>query len=509
MEDLFYYSEGKKIPLIPSLNRRAVKTAPHTSLGAVERVNSIMAMGPASSAGAMDLVNGIILFLTPAVSKASAFLQPILPSSVKEITVFEASDGSLKIVTEDFIVQFRPEISPQQIADFNQAFGVIIKREMPNLFNTYILNAANKTEEEVIRLANLYKESGLANYSHPDFIRTFKQFSPPNVHIFDEQWALENTGQNGGIAGQDININEAWSLTQGSPNIIIAILDTGIDYFHPDLNTNINGIKKLVTGYDALNNTTDQQPGITNTHGTACAGIAAAGAHNGQGIAGVAPFCRLMGVRISKSNEFGILSAKDSQIADGITRAVANGADILSCSWGGGDDCDAITNAIKDAKSLGRKGKGCVIVFAAGNDNKKVNYPASLNMVLAITACNQWGERKSYNSKDQEDWWAGNYGPEVDVCAPGVNIWTTTNVGQGELPYRNYDRNFGGTSAATPMVAGIAALILSINPNLTANEVERMIKSSATNLETLGYDVYTGFGRVNAGAAVQLAVATL
>lgn len=506
MPDQFYYSNGKKISLVPSTRMRAIQLRPQATSKTLEKAAKIMAMGPAFSAGALNLGNGITLFETPAISRSATLNRPLLPQGVQELTVFEASDGSPKIVTEDFVVQFRPEIQEPQINSFNQAHGVSMKMELPFERNTFILHALKKSELEVIALANLYMESGLVNYAHPDFVRVMKQFSAPNDTLFKFQWSLYNTGQNNGTPGQDINISGAWAVTQGSPNILIAVLDTGVDYNHPDLNVKMDGYNKLVQGYDALSNSGNQQPLTNNSHGTACAGIATAGLNNKEGVVGVAPACRLFGVRLAVSNELGKWSATESQIATGIKAAVAKNADVLSCSWGGGDPSDAITQALLIAKTAGRQGKGCVVVFAAGNENKNVNYPANLNIVLTVTACNEWGERKSPTSRDNERWWGSNFGPEVDVCAPGVHICTTTNAGQGEVPHKNYMFAFRGTSAAAPIVAGVSALILSVNPQLKAEEVERILKYTATNIETPGYDVYTGFGRVNAGAAVQLAL---
>ena len=165
-----------------------------------------------------------------------------------------------------------------------------------------------------------------------------------------------------------------------------------------------------------------------------------------------------------------------------------------------------ITEAIREAKKLGRNGKGCVVCFAAGNDNRQVSYPGNLPEVITVAACNEYGERKGLNSKDGENWWGSNYGPEVDVSAPGVHILTTDITGnRGYSPSADYVETFNGTSAATPHVAGVAALILSVNPALTATEVENILRKATDDLGTPGFNIYTGFGRINALKAVNMA----
>ncbi len=159
----------------------------------------------------------------------------------------------------------------------------------------------------------------------------------------------------------------------------------------------------------------------------------------------------------------------------------------------------AITQAIRRAKTAGRGGKGCVVCFAAGNNDGAVSFPGTLSEVITVAACNEFGERKSKTSRDGETWWGSNFGPEVDVSAPGVHIVTTDIMGSGGYNTSgNYVTNFNGTSAATPHVAGVAALILSRNPNLTAGEVEAILRNSTDDIGGVGYDIYTGFGRINA-----------
>ncbi|MFN9694787.1 MAG: S8 family serine peptidase [Synechococcaceae cyanobacterium] len=367
--------------------------------------------------------------------------------------------------------------------------------------NSFVLSVEQGAGADAFIMANRYHESGLTIYSQPNFVRLLKPAFIPNDPLFSQQWALRNTGQGGGVVGQDLKAVSAWHFTRGSSSITIAIIDEGVDYSHLDFNTP----GKLVTGYDAIRRINDPNPSNNDAHGTACAGIAAATTGNGTGVSGVAPNCRLMGIRIAYSSGPNWVTT-DAQIADGINTAVARGADVLSNSWGGGSPSAAITNAIRNARTAGRGGRGCVVCFAAGNNNGAVSYPGNLPEVITVAACNEWGERKSPTSRDGENWWGSNFGPEVDVSAPGVHITTTDISGsRGYNTAGDYVTTFNGTSAATPHVAGVAALVLSVNPNLRGAEVEGILRSATDDLAQQGFDNFTGFGRINALKAVQAA----
>ena len=493
-----YWYEGKKIPLQPSTTHRAVRFSGTPASDSRRSVAvTLGALSPQSTG--LDLGNGIILYeVNPQAARAAA---SSLPVGTSQLSVFEAPDSTSMILTEEFNVQFKPEVSRGQIDQFNNQNKVRIVSESQWERNAFVLAVQEDADTDALTMANRYHDSGLTNYAQPNFVRLMKPAFVPNDPLFPQQWALRNTGQGGGIAGQDIRAVNAWDISRGTASITIAIIDEGVDYAHPDLN--IPG--KLVTGYDAIRQINDPNPSNDDAHGTACAGIAAAASGNGKGVSGVAQNCRIMGIRIAYSAG-GVWVTSDAQIADGINTAVARGADVLSNSWGGGLPSAAITNAIRNAKTAGRGGRGCVVCFAAGNNNGAVFYPAILPEVITVAACNEWGERKSPTSRDGETWWGSNFGPEVDISAPGVHI-TTTDI-KGARGYNNsgdYVTNFNGTSAATPHVAGVAALILSVNPTLRAAEVEAILRASTDDLGQQGYDIYTGFGRINALKAVQAA----
>jgi len=316
------------------------------------------------------------------------------------------------------------------------------------------------------------------------------------------QWALKNVGQSRGLIDADIHADVAWKISHGDPNIIIAIIDEGVDWTHPDL---AGKLVPVSDWYDATDGDNDPTPNSWDAHGTACAGIAAAVTDNAQGIAGVAWEAKIMPVRIGYSPVKGAgWITSDEWIANGITFAAEHRARVLSNSWGGGAPSYAITDAIMNAVN-----KGCVVVCASGNENSSVSFPAMLsgfiNGVIAVGASTQCDERKSYLTCDGEYWWASNYGPELNVCAPGVRINTCDNVGSGGYGAGDYVANFNGTSAATPHVAGLAALVLGVNPGLSPSEVRDLIQYNADDLGPSGPDYETGYGRINAYQTIMAA----
>jgi len=312
------------------------------------------------------------------------------------------------------------------------------------------------------------------------------------------QWSLSNNGQLWGTPGADIDAPRAWNEADGT-GVTVAIIDEGVDLTHPDLAGN------LVTGYDATDKSLAGDAEGDDAHGTACGGIAAAITNNSLGVAGIAHGASIMPVRIAYDNGSGGWATQDSWIADGITWAVNNGADVLSNSWGGGSPSTAINDAFNHARTNGRDGKGCVVLVASGNSDGAVSYPATLEDVQAVGALSPCDERKAPTSCDGEYWWGSNFGSELDITAPGVHMYTTDI--QGSRGYNtdadgDYFYNFNGTSSACPTAAGVAALIVGANPDLTAQQVESSLQQSADDLGTPGWDELTGFGRVNAARAV-------
>lgn len=297
---------------------------------------------------------------------------------------------------------------------------------------------------------------------------------------------------------------EAWAIQRGRPEIKIAILDEGVDIDHADLKAAIVG------SYDGIDDDSLQTPNGWDGHGTACAGLAAAVPLNNIGISGSGGGCSLLAVRIAYSESPGGPWVTSNEI---IARSIAwswrNGADILSNSWGGGLPSSAIIEEFDRARQQGRDGLGCVIVIAAGNDHGPVSFPGTLPDVLTVAASNEYDEPKTPTSADGETWWGTNYGPEIDVGAPGVHNLTTDISGADGYDGTDFAGAFNGTSSATPIVAGICGLVLSADPNLREYEVRDLIRNSAAKVGSVPYvagrNDYFGHGRVDALAAIQAA----
>jgi len=373
----------------------------------------------------------------------------------------------------------------------------------------YTLSCTKRSTGNALATANLFFETGLFSASAPDLM-VDDMLHCVNDTYFNNQWNLNNTGQNGGDPGIDIDICDAWEITSGSDNVIVAVLDQGIELNHPDL------LNMSPLSFDTESGTSPSV--VLGSHGTACAGIIGASANNNLGIAGVAPNCQLMSI----SNSLAGTPNSRQRRGDGINWAWQNGADVISNSWGSGVQYPIIDDAIDNALTLGRGGLGCVVVFSAGNNNSAVNYPANSNPdIIAIGANDRCGFRSGRidiipNSCDP---WCPTcqpgscYGTDLDVVAPGTNIPTTDRQGSNGYDVTDYTQTFGGTSAAAPHIAGIAALMLSVNPSLTQDEIRDIIESTCTKIGNYDYSTVTGrtngtwddemgYGLVNACSAV-------
>ncbi len=377
----------------------------------------------------------------------------------------------------------------------------------------YTLSCNKQSGINAMEAANRLFETNMFAAAEPDLM-TDDLVQCVNDASFPNQWALLNTGQNGGTPGIDINACQAWTVTKGSASVVVSVLDHGFEMNHPDLQANVFG-----TGFDTESGTTPAQ--VLGEHGTACAGIVSAIDDNSIGVSGVAPNCRIMSVSNSLA---GNVNSRVKR-ADGINWSYQNGAAVISNSWTSSTQHQVIDDAIADALTLGRGGLGTCVVFATGNDNlSTVGYPANaMTGILAIGAMSQCGERKNPSSCDGENW-GSNYGTQLDVVAPGVRIPTTDR--QGTAGYNaaagvagNYTQTFNGTSSATPCVAGLCALILSANPCLTRLQVNNIIERTAQKVGGYAYvttagrnngtwNNQMGYGLIDAEAAVKMAGTT-
>jgi serine protease len=333
-----------------------------------------------------------------------------------------------------------------------------------------VSNHLGGTYDYRVKAANNFGDSLWSNNQSVDI------FIIPNDTYYDhDQWNL-----------RQINLPLAWPMSTGSPTLTIAIVDTGIDLGHPDL------AAKIVPGYDFVNN--DNNPSDDEGHGTHVAGIAGAIGDNLIGVAGVAWNPRLMPVKVLDNEGSGLYS----WIAAGITWAADHGARIINLSLTGGSASSTLQNAVNYAY-----GKGCLVVAAAGNDyehGNPVKYPAAFPHVVAVAATTNTDGHASYSE-------TGSY---VDLAAPGGDATSSSDPDPYHWIMSTYWRSQAsyaqivGTSQATPHVAGLAALIWSVKPNLSNDQVEYIMESAAVDLGSAGRDDTFGYGRINAMAALGL-----
>ncbi len=435
-----------------------------------------------------------------------------------------SSNNKVCTYGNEFVIKLKPDINFNTFQNLLTNQQCTIARQYKFDSKTFIVTAGKKLNYNGLEAANIFFESGLFEYAEPDMILHNGLNYTPSDPLYNLQWSLKNTGsvaQYSGIAGADMNLENAWNITMGNPNIKIAVIDEGVDLTHPDLAAN------LLQGFNCLTQTSNIGDGVNlgtaRAHGTACAGIIGAITDTTQnavniGVTGVAPFCKMIPICIAASN--GTFTST-SNIAGGFDYAWQNGADVLSNSWGGSSPSSIMDDAIYRAVSQGRGGKGSVVLFASGNGNSSVNYPASNPYVIAVGASSMCDQRKSPTSCDGETFWGSCYGTTLDIVAPGVKIATTdiqstagynTTSGTGG----DFFNTFNGTSSACPNAAGVAALILSLNSTYSYSQIKQILELSAVKMSGYTYAMSTnqpngtwnnetGHGRVNAYNALLLA----
>ena len=399
------------------------------------------------------------------------------------------------------IVKFNDTINIAQANQIKNTLGVV-KTETIKLTGAEIWTLSGKTSVETAIAT--YRNSSTFKYIEPDYIVT-KAVTIPNDPGFGQLWGLNNTGQNGGTPDADIDAPEAWDIQTGNPNLVIGVIDTGVDYNHPDLVGNIwtnpgeiagdgidndnNGYIDDIRGWDFAYN--DNNPSDVDGHGTHVSGTIAGKGNNGVGVTGVAWNAKIMPLKFL--NDSGSGSTSNAILA--INYATAKGVKLTNNSWGGGGYSQALYDAINAAGQ-----QGALFIAAAGNDSNNTDitpaYPASYNLANIISVA-------STTRTDSLSYFS-NYGlTSVDLGAPGSDIYST-------LPNNSYG-TYSGTSMASPHVAGAAALVWSQNPTWTAQQVKNTLMNTGDPIAALAGKTVSGkrLNVFNALAAANLPSVTV
>lgn len=364
------------------------------------------------------------------------------------------------IVPGEILVKFQPHVSLLGARGSLQSEGL---RPVEAQSRSGVLRVEVEPGREAETIARLLAR-GDVEFATPNHLIT--AMGDPNDPFFSFQWSLKQFGD------VDIDATDAWDTYAGGSNITIAIIDSGVDLDHPDLQASI------VPGYDFVND--DSVPDDDNGHGTHVAGIAAAVGNNGVGIAGISWRAGIMPLKILNAGG----SGNTFDLSDAVHYAVDNGARVINLSVGAQGTKWPCNWPEVDAAFNYAVSHGVLLVVAAGNGGQSnVNCPGAYDQVMAVGSTDSGDERSSFS----------NYGPRLDIAAPGSFIYSTVPGGYG---YNS------GTSMATPHVAGLAALLWSLAPSLTDSQIRDLIQNTAEDLGSAGWDQFFGYGRIDAGRAM-------
>ena len=411
------------------------------------------------------------------------------------LSIFDYSSNTDGVSASSFssqkqiIVKFKKGITLDQVNQYKSLIGAISSR---NISLTGAQSWKLPGSISVDNIIQKYRSNSIFEYIEPDYIITKEDITPqstfPNDPNFNQLWGLNNTGQSGGVVDADIDAPEAWDIQTGNPNLVIGVIDTGVDYNHPDLVNNIwtnpgeipgdgidndgNGYIDDVHGWDFAYN--DNDPMDVQGHGTHVAGTIAGKGNNGIGVTGVAWNAKIMPIKFLNDSGSGYLS--DAIAA--INYATAQGVKITNNSWGGGGYSQALYDAINAAGQA-----GALFIAAAGNSSVNTDsnpmYPAAYNLNNIISVA-------STTRTDSLSWFS-NYGStSVDLGAPGSEIYSTIPVAQGSYGTKS------GTSMATPHVTGAAALLWSQNPTWTAQQIKDTLMNTGDPIPALNGNTVSG-----------------
>jgi len=354
-------------------------------------------------------------------------------------------------VEHEIVVRFHPRPSQKEIEKMAASLDGWVKRDFEKFL---ILKSRSKTTKEMMKALAEHPHSV---YAEPNYL-LLPNSKPNDPYYTEYQWNLSLIG-----------MEQSWNVSKGSKDVVVAVVDTGVDMDHPEFQG------KLVKGYNVLKD--NDKPEDDNGHGTHVSGIIAAKTNNKDGIAGMSWNSKIMPVKAIGSDGSG--SAVD--IAHGIYWATDNGADVINLSVGNYTSSSALQDACRYAFD-----HNVVLVAASGNDNsEQPSYPAAYKEVLCVAAVDHRKERADFS----------NFGDYVDVSAPGVDIPST-------YIYSDY-ASLSGTSMACPHVAALASLVRSVHPGMKNTEVMDHIRKAAIDLGPPGHDKLYGYGMINSAQTLR------
>lgn len=455
---------------------------------------------------------------------------------------------------EQMTVQFIPGLNITEVDAISTDLGLARDKALSDIDNAYIFRVTKAAKANPIKLANQLMRYSQVLLAEPNIVIQTGALYRPKDDLYPRQWHLYHRGGTGLANNSHIDAEKAWDITRGSRSVVVAVTDDAFDLNHPDL----QGAGKIVAPRDLKHRDGLPIPKEQyENHGTAVAGLAI-GEETGNGVVGVAPGCSFMPIQTT-----GFLD--DESIDELFNWAIENGAAVISCSWSPATTYFPLStrqsNAITRAATKGRNGKGCVVVFSAGNANRPVSgkveehgWPRNVLRgltnwlsgfaihpdvitVAASTSLNQkaaysnWGNQITVAAPSNNappnmslpDVGSVETGPQVTTRTDGLGMVTADRTGRAGYGNNDYTYGFGGTSSACPVVAGVAGLVLSANPELEAWEVKQILQTTADKIvdanvdpqlgvsygsyNNKGHSLWFGYGKVNAYKAVKEAQA--
>ena len=529
-QDGALYAQGRTHSLHSASDEVHVQLTPSATVATVSEELEAAGFGPLEELPGISGTSRIFRLSSEGLSEdARALIRTIGGvSAVRPAYTLIQFDLPL-VLSDEVVVRLNEPGTAQALADTH---GLRIGQQLEWLGEVYVMHVDDGAGADPVQTAAAAHNDPRSVYAHVNPIGLHQWHDVQiNDPFFEAQWHLENIGADGGRVGADVRARQAWEITQGE-GILVAVIDTAFDLGHEDLAENYSGI-----GFDVLFGTDNPAPldGFPiEAHGTAVAGLICA-VGNGVGVRGVAPKAKFIGIGL---HFFGLTPLA---VAQAFNFAAANGADMINASFGGPIILEVELDAIRNVALTGRSGRGTLVVFAAGNDGTFVQAVAAqpqIREVMAVGALLRDGTPSCYT----------NFGPEISMSAPGggaafveacftADVVTTDLVGDAgfnpggtplvlggvplfpppsapdELANLNYTNGFNGTSAAAPVMVGVAALALSVNPDLTRTQLRNLLEHTATKDEVFrgefdvvtGHNIRHGHGRANALAAVEAA----